>query len=485
MKDWAYDCQTEKIYWLNGMAGTGKTTIAYTLSDELHRDCKLAASFFCSRQLPSCRDVNLILPTIAYQLARFSRPFRCALSALLEKDPDVHSRQLSEQFNGLISGPLLAAKDTMPADLVVVIDALDECERHDGVDRVLDLLLSHASNLPIKFFVSSRPEPKILHRMRDHKNKHMPFQLRLHELDKSIVREDIKLYLATELEYMKLPLGEIETLTGRCGVLFIYAATVARYIQADDAARSTERLEEVLSAPAASVGDEDNTIDTLYTTILEAAFNNNKLKGRDREQMKLVLHTAVCAQEPLTVAVFAKLLNISSESLVRAALAPLSSVLSIPETGGVVTTLHESFPDYLLDESRSRRFHCNAEQHNSQLARACFDLISIPDPPFNVCRLGSSYLLDADVPDLANRVDRLISEELLYACLYWGSHMGLAEVSADLFSSLHDFLAVRLLLWMEVMNLKKSIHVAVATLVQVKSWSGVRTVHILNMCICF
>jgi hypothetical protein len=477
MKGWAYDNHNEKIYWLNGMAGTEKTTIAYTLSDELHKDRKLAASFFCSRQLPSCRDENLILPTIAYQLARFSRPFRSALSAVLETHPDVHSRQLSEQFEGLIAGPLQVVKETMPGDLVIVIDALDECDMQDGVDRVLDMLISHALSLPIKFFVSSRPEPKILNRMQSQKNKDVPFQLRLHDLDQSIVRADITMYLTTELDYMNLSAAQLDILITQAGVLFIYAATMARYIQAGDHSRSPERLEEVLEAPSA-LSAEDSTIDALYTMILGAAFDNATLRKRDKEHMMLVLHTVICAQEPLAVAEMAKLLNMSGERLVRAALSPLLSVLSIAETTGTVTTLHESFPDYVLDQNRSERFHCNTQRHNGRLAQACFDLISIPNPPFNICGLESSYILDKDVIGLAERVDRLIPKELFYACQYWGSHLRLAGSSLDLFSSLHGFLSVRLLLWFEVMSLKQRIHIAVLILAQVQSWSEVSIVHV-------
>ncbi|CAE6473985.1 unnamed protein product, partial [Rhizoctonia solani] len=81
MNDWASmsSSDTGSIYWLNGMAGTGKTTIAYSLCSELDAKHQLAASFFCSRLLPECRDVNRIIPSISYQLAQYSLPFRAAL----------------------------------------------------------------------------------------------------------------------------------------------------------------------------------------------------------------------------------------------------------------------------------------------------------------------------------------------------------------------------------------------------------------------
>ncbi|CAE6439915.1 unnamed protein product, partial [Rhizoctonia solani] len=83
---WAANNSMDAVYWLNGMAGTGKTTIACSICQELAYKGELAASFFCSRLRQECRDVNLIIPSIAYQIARFSPPFQAALSAVIEQD---------------------------------------------------------------------------------------------------------------------------------------------------------------------------------------------------------------------------------------------------------------------------------------------------------------------------------------------------------------------------------------------------------------
>ncbi|QRV84771.1 Notchless protein [Ceratobasidium sp. AG-Ba] len=166
LHEWARTSTSKKIYWMNGMAGTGKTTIAYTLCKELEKSETLAASFFCSRQLPECRDVNRIVPTIAYQLARFSSPFRQAVCAVLRDNPDVYNKPVDEQFQHLVTTPLKTVKDALPTDLVVVIDALDECDAETGVSDILDVMLLHAKTLPLRFFVSSRPDSNILSHMR-------------------------------------------------------------------------------------------------------------------------------------------------------------------------------------------------------------------------------------------------------------------------------------------------------------------------------
>jgi anion-transporting ArsA/GET3 family ATPase len=142
---------------MSGMAGTSKTTISYSLCVELDTSHKLAASFFCSRSLPECRNVNLVIPSIAYQLAELSGPFRCALSRILEKNPDVLTLRVLVQFEDLIAKPLDEVEETFPEGLVVAVDALDECESKERTSQILEALLTKTPHLPIKFIVSSHP----------------------------------------------------------------------------------------------------------------------------------------------------------------------------------------------------------------------------------------------------------------------------------------------------------------------------------------
>ena len=76
--DPALDSTSEQpeIYWLNGLAGTGKTTIAYTVAERCHEEGILGASFFCSRSDSDCNNPSMIFTTIAYQLGLFYPPYR-------------------------------------------------------------------------------------------------------------------------------------------------------------------------------------------------------------------------------------------------------------------------------------------------------------------------------------------------------------------------------------------------------------------------
>jgi len=48
------------IYWLNGIPGTGKTTLAHTFAQTMFAEGRLGASFFCSRDYENRKDIRLI-----------------------------------------------------------------------------------------------------------------------------------------------------------------------------------------------------------------------------------------------------------------------------------------------------------------------------------------------------------------------------------------------------------------------------------------
>lgn len=107
LMEWTDAPEAGRTCWMNGMAGTGKTTIAYSICTKLDEMSKLRASFFCSRSIPECRQVKNIIPTIAYQLARYSLSFQSVLAKTLESNPDTPSKALNIQYEKLIVEPLM------------------------------------------------------------------------------------------------------------------------------------------------------------------------------------------------------------------------------------------------------------------------------------------------------------------------------------------------------------------------------------------
>ena len=237
---WAVDAGDTSVYWLNGMAGTGKTTIAFTFSQILDNIEILGASFFCSHLDTDTSNADLIFPTLAYELARHSTAASTALIKALEKDRNVGRKSMRDQFLNLIVTPTKAASEgvsTPPRPLIVVIDALDECADQKDVRDLLTIIRQYSPLLPLKFFITSRPERQIQNVFRRQEGASRYSKFILHEIEKDIVSADIAIYAREELAIIakermaELPINgwppedRLNTLVRLSGALFIYAAT--------------------------------------------------------------------------------------------------------------------------------------------------------------------------------------------------------------------------------------------------------------------
>ncbi|KAF8712266.1 WD domain, G-beta repeat, partial [Rhizoctonia solani] len=465
---WASNPESGRTCWMNGMAGTGKTTIAYTVCERL--GSQLGASFFCSRTISECQQVNSIIPCIAYQLARFSAPFSRALDSVLKADPDVHRRNLKQQYERLICEPLAKEIKSMPTDVIVVIDALDECEDPESVEQVLDILLSPKYKIPIRYLVSSRPEKEICARMAARINGSEDVPLVLHDLESEAVKADISIYMREELKNVPLSEDQWSGILDRCGVLFIYASTICRFILQG---QKSDTLDEVVAATINSSfkpARGGNPIDSLYLTILRSAFGQLDMSEADAQRMREILETVICAMAPMTLAAIANMLKLRSLKHVHSLLQPLRSVLNIAKGTGEVTTLHASFQDFMLSHDRSSDFWCNRPGRNATMAEACLQIIGAAEPRMNICGLPSSHLLDTEVEDLDERVRHAISPALAYACQYWSTHLYHGEYRAALADRVRTFFFNNLLLWMEITNLVKKMRHGTGIIQQAERW---------------
>ncbi|KAK7435063.1 hypothetical protein VKT23_019871 [Stygiomarasmius scandens] len=239
LEAWALNENAAKVYWLVGMAGTGKSTISHSLCEILDEKQMLGASVFCSRGSAKASNANLIISAIAYALASNSPVIKANIVKALEDDRDLASptyHNLKNKFTKLIREPIGRG---MAPYKTVIIDALDECSDLQRVQLLLKTIIDFASKTPLKFFIASRDEDLI--RMAFRPKLHTRDIFVLHEVEKDVVRVDIEKYLTKSLSDIpkRHAVGmtsdgwpvrdELLTLLDRSGVLFIYAATVVRY----------------------------------------------------------------------------------------------------------------------------------------------------------------------------------------------------------------------------------------------------------------
>ena len=239
---WAKDPQERPVFWLNGLAGTGKSTIAQTFAEMVAKNGTLGASFFCSRDYFDRKELKNIFPTLSYQLACRYPTFRTRIIHAIKRDPSITCNSLISQLEDLIVDPL----SSTTLSCVIIVDALDECVDDQPASAILSVLGRFVKKLPfVKFFITGRPEPRIRTGFRLPLLEPLTQVFLLHKVELSSVDQDIRLYLEEKLTAVAergsdfdltdpWPRDEdLRTLTKKSSGLFIFASTLARFIESE------------------------------------------------------------------------------------------------------------------------------------------------------------------------------------------------------------------------------------------------------------
>ena len=199
--NWAKHPQGQTVYWLNGLAGTGKSTIAQSFAEMVSKEGILGASFFCSRDYLNRQELKNIFPTLAHQLAYHYPHIRTHIINIIKQDPTIAHSSLISQLENLLVNPL----SREGISCIIVVDALDECIDNQPASAILSVLGQFARQLPlVRFFITGRPEPRIRTGFRLPLLEPLTQIFLLHEVESSSVDKDIQLYL-TERLTIQLP----------------------------------------------------------------------------------------------------------------------------------------------------------------------------------------------------------------------------------------------------------------------------------------
>ena len=485
---WTRDYDTPSVYWLNGLAGTGKTTIAQTIAERTFADGQLGASFFCSRDYQDRSNLHLIFPTLAVQLARKYAGFRTIFVPTVRSNPGIAHESLYNQMYKLIVEPLKEFK----LSTVIIIDALDECVDEEPASAILSVIGHFVSEIPkVKFLVTGRPEPRIREGFRLPLLAESTDVFVLHEVEPSEVENDIRLFFKhkfSELARRRPGLDgwptdkQLDTLCERAAGLFVYAVATVKFVD-KQGTNPREQLDLLLQSPGSSVREArirfntNSTLDSLYISILEGAFGDYDDPDND-PKVRSVLGAVALAVAPLSPSTIAKFLGFNSQSVFFLLSSAQSLLILQEDIDFPARPFHKSFPDFIVDPDRCKnhRFHVFPPYHHSQLLIGCLNLIN-QTLEKNICQLPDD-VANCDVSDMKERVGRYVDPGLQYACTSWHIHLaGKHEISVparDITSVLHRFLETKFLSWLEVLSVLDVVKNAVDALEVAVNWLEVR-----------
>ena len=479
IESWNKDFEQSPVFWLNGLAGTGKSTIAQTISERAFADGLLGASFFCSRDFEDRSNLHFIFPTLAFQLARKYSGFRSVFVPLLQLNPDIMHESLYSQMEKLIVEPL----ESTGISMTIVIDALDECKDEEPSSAILSVLGRLVERISgVKFFVTGRPEPRIETGFRLPLLKDATDVFVLHDVHPPLVNNDIRLFLRHELSKLAdrhrldgWPSDEeIDLLCHRAAGLFVYAVATVKFL-GSPFFLPADRLETIASFPGNTAHEgktevqENKTLDSLYVWILSKGFEvEDPLVFSN---FRSIVGTVVLLLNPLSPSVIAQLMGRRTEE-VMLFLRRIQSLLILDEDlSQPVKPFHKSFPDFITDPLRCTdgRFYISPGHLHSQLVESCLrvmnegleqNLLSLPH-----------YSLNSDVEDLEARVKNHITATLHYACQSWHNHLTLVRGDfTGVIPHLQLFLEKKFLAWLEVLSVLGVTRVAAVALEKMMSW---------------
>ncbi|KAF0643861.1 hypothetical protein FPSE5266_07144 [Fusarium pseudograminearum] len=348
---WIDNPKSKTIFWLNGMAGTGKSTISRTVSQRRHKERDLGASFFFKRGEMDRGNLAKFVPTVVRRLAE---KIPEVSNSLANVDSTFFDKAVRHQFGNLIHDPLSKAATIAShrSSVVIIVDALDECEKDEDIKLLLELFstLRSVGSLYVRVFVTSRPELPVRLGFSAIGDTHQ--DLILHKISQSIIEHDISVFFRHEFanirnifnneaaEERNLPVewpGEasLKKLTTAAVPLFIFAATLCRFVNDSCLGSPDVLLQSVLHTSNGYASKLDMT----YSPVLkqQVVGRSKREKLNIIESFRLIVGTIVTLASPLSAQALALLLDVDIDD-VTTRLKMLHSVLDVPKSPDALVT---------------------------------------------------------------------------------------------------------------------------------------------------
>ncbi|KAI9690169.1 MAG: hypothetical protein M1822_009130 [Bathelium mastoideum] len=461
--NWADEQGECHMFWLYGLAGTGKSTIARTVARKYFDKGRLAASFFFTKGGGDTGNANNFVTSIAIQLASNVRALRPYISAAVLESSEIASLSFRDQWQKLVLDPLSKLESNGHRALyLLVVDALDECDDDRNIRMILQLLAKARSKtkIQLRIFLTSRPETPIrseIYLVPDIERK----DFALHQISQTTIDHDISVFLKHHLNmlaqerslYAGWP-GEdaIKFMIRIANGLFIWAATACKFIQ-EGQRFAPMRLDRILQGGKSSNTAPEKYLDEIYVTVLKHSVPleyTNEEKEEAYRILRQVLGSIAILFSPLSVHALGRLLSLTRENIDQT-IEDLHSILDIPKDEMRSLRLHHpSFRDFLLNKDRcmDTRFLVNEKQAHYTLTFCCLQLMS-SFLKQDICdaRLPGGLVTSVE----ASRIEQCLPSEVQYACLYWVQHLQKSSIQLRDNDEIHQFLKAHLLHWIEAL----------------------------------
>ncbi|KAH7236499.1 hypothetical protein BKA59DRAFT_487166 [Fusarium tricinctum] len=442
-KQW-YEDGSNRLLWIKGDPGKGKTMLLCGIIDELEKSKPNAVFyFFCQASDPSLRSAVYVLRGLIWSLVR-TRP---SLISYVREEYDQTGADifvnhnawhaLSEMFDAILN-------DKASMDCVFVIDALDECT--DGKEELIDLISRFSNTCKARWIISSRNWQTIEGQL---DNVAADSRLQL-ELNATSIAEAVHYFINHKVEELSrgkrlnddIRVKLYEYLVSTADDTFLWVALVCEELSKPKV--TTRHILQVAhSFPSG--------LTKLYRRMMEMMD-----QSLDKKLCEAVLALSAVAIRPLTLLEIAtldgRLEDLSGKpEAITDIVRSCGSFLTIRED--TVHIVHQSARDYLgkafeifpsgKELQHYEIFIRSLKTMNRKLRR-------------NMYELESTVLIDEITPPKNQPLN-----EIQYACIHWVDHFDKwyceethrSDLDNPAYALLLTFFTTKCLYWFEAMSL--------------------------------
>lgn len=454
------------VFWLYGMAGTGKSAIAATVATRFSEIKRLGAFLCLDRESTGKNSPSTVVKALAGQLALFDGRLGALIMKAVNEDIRILEASPLKQFDKLITKPIASISNLHgEGPIVVVLDGLDQCGQPSDCENLLDIFAHQMNAFPpnLRFIFTSC---RVRHVQKAFAASDICIKSQDISLSHLSVHWDISAYIRFRMQQVRDKnedlsadwpgLASIAELAIRARGFFSWAVAASDYI---DAHNPPECLKSLLLDDG-RISEINSSLDNIYTSALASS---GEWKDDDFvADFRATLSTIIASPIPLLTTAIEKSTSHSLKRPLTTTIRRLGALLTIQEP--VAQLLHPSFVKFLTSRRRCRRgeWYIESEQNydNTFPAARCLRAM---------CSGLKRNLCNATILTLPDV--KLLSKDLVCACQAWVSHVcavGAHQTCVILMINL--FFRKHILHWIEAMGVLKKTDEIVPMLEKVSAW---------------